>query len=219
MERSIADATIECVNQPILLRDTEKTCINRTNTETQRASIQCNFSRLMMTSESDQYALIHHEYAGLAGFEKTGADGSNYVISNQIAGFLENQIIKRLAVKPGSDPQAYHVARDNYGRVLTMDQSSAVHYCERRSLHLPSFQEIMNAWTADKVGDSGLNSSDVDAIHSLLGRAFAWTSSLTSDPTYGVLYSKQPDENGIATIFASSSTMHAVICFEDRPAH
>jgi hypothetical protein len=54
----------------------------------------------MATDQSDQYVLIHHEYAGLAGFEVNDGESSQYEISNQISGYLEDQIVKKLVVKP-----------------------------------------------------------------------------------------------------------------------
>ncbi len=56
----------------------------------------------MGTSESDQYVLVHHEYAGLAGIEISKGEDSDYQVSNQISGYLENQVIKKLAVKPSN---------------------------------------------------------------------------------------------------------------------
>ena len=40
---------------------------------------------------------------GLARVEKPNADDSEYGTSNQISDYLENQIIKKLAVKPGAN--------------------------------------------------------------------------------------------------------------------
>ena len=50
--------------------------------------------------ESKQYELIHHEFAGLANFERPQGDDSDYAISNQLSGFLVDEIVKKLAVKP-----------------------------------------------------------------------------------------------------------------------
>lgn len=46
-----------------------------------------------------QYRIVHHEYATLAGFEVANEDDSSYVISDQITDFLEDHVVKRLAVK------------------------------------------------------------------------------------------------------------------------
>jgi hypothetical protein len=51
--------------------------------------------------------LVHHEYAGLAGFEVNSGEDSIYPISNQIAGYLEDHVVKKLVVRPnnsGADP-------------------------------------------------------------------------------------------------------------------
>lgn len=62
--------------------------------------ITCDFLKFNSLGESDQYVLVHHEYAGLAKLEQpTGAD-SHYQISNQISGYLVDQVVKKLAIKP-----------------------------------------------------------------------------------------------------------------------
>jgi hypothetical protein len=95
----ISRAKISCGADPIFIGRAEKTCKNFIDSNGQE-SIQCNFDRVLKTPESDQYVLIHHEYAGLAGFEVNNEEDSNYGISNQISGFLEDQVIKRLVVRP-----------------------------------------------------------------------------------------------------------------------
>lgn len=61
--------------------------------------ILCNISRFNNTSESDQYKLIHHEYAGLAIVEKNEGAASDYLISSQITSFLKKETVLKLAVK------------------------------------------------------------------------------------------------------------------------
>lgn len=61
--------------------------------------ILCNIARFEATAEADQYSLIHHEYAGLAGFELNDGASSDYHISKQLTGFLTKQTVLRLAIK------------------------------------------------------------------------------------------------------------------------
>jgi hypothetical protein len=42
---------------------------------------------------------VHHEFAGLAAIEPPIGDESQYLVSNQISGYLVNQVVKKLAVK------------------------------------------------------------------------------------------------------------------------
>lgn len=97
MLEKIQTAKVSCVDQQILVRGVEKTC--RNSVADGKSEIQCNRNQFMNTPESDQYVLVHHEYAGLAGFEVNTNEASNYEISNQITGYLESSIVKKLVVK------------------------------------------------------------------------------------------------------------------------
>lgn len=103
----IGKAKIKCVGSgdqgyPVAIGSTPKVCrfdsVNSTLSQ-----ITCDFDKFNSTNEAGQYILVHHEYAGLARVEKPNADDSEYGISNQISDYLENQIIKKLAVKPGAN--------------------------------------------------------------------------------------------------------------------
>jgi hypothetical protein len=62
----------------------------------------------MATNDSDQYVLVHHEYAGLSGFEVNNGPDSTYLISNQISEFLVDEVVKKLAIKaPLADLNKY----------------------------------------------------------------------------------------------------------------
>lgn len=79
-----------------------KTCRGFISEATSEPHIICNIARFKMNSESEQYKLIHHEYAGLAGVEKNSGAASDYRISSQLTDFLAKQTILKLAVKkPG----------------------------------------------------------------------------------------------------------------------
>jgi hypothetical protein len=77
-----------------------KTCRGFYSRIDARPHILCNISRFENTSESVQYKLIHHEYAGLVGLEKNEGAASDYEISSQISKFLTMQLILKLAVEP-----------------------------------------------------------------------------------------------------------------------
>lgn len=77
----------------------EKTCKGYTDIETNRKNILCNIPRFLSTGESEQYRLVHHEYAGLVNVEKNSGESSDYVISNQLTDFLVEQTVLRLAIK------------------------------------------------------------------------------------------------------------------------
>lgn len=103
MLEKIQAGKVSCVDEKIFVGSAEKTCKNFSDADG-TLRIQCNSKRFLETPESDQYVLVHHEYAGLAGFEVNDGEVSDYSISSQITGFLEDQIIKKLVVKPVLDP-------------------------------------------------------------------------------------------------------------------
>lgn len=90
----------------ILVQSVEKACKNyfkRMNPKSTPAKyaprIICNNKRFEETSEHEKYRLVHHEYAGLAGFETTKNASSDYEISNQITDYLVETTVLKLAVK------------------------------------------------------------------------------------------------------------------------
>ena len=99
MLKQISTAKVSCTDDKVFVGHAEKTCKNFL-ADDGALMIVCHANRFLNTSESDQYVLVHHEYAGLAGFEVNTDEESNYDISNQITGFLENFVIKKLVVKP-----------------------------------------------------------------------------------------------------------------------
>jgi hypothetical protein len=79
----IRTAKVSCIDTQILIGGAEKTCKNFVDADGS-LRIQCNTNRFLTTSSSNQYVLVHHEYAGLAGFEVNSGEESHYQISNQI---------------------------------------------------------------------------------------------------------------------------------------
>lgn len=91
---------IECIHSPIKVQGREKVC--RFDNRLLGPKITCYYEAFLdekTISEDEQYQLIHHEYAGLAGLENPDGSQSTYVISDQISSFLEVQTIRKLAVK------------------------------------------------------------------------------------------------------------------------
>jgi hypothetical protein len=120
----MAITKIRCVSNgdagyPVEVNGTAKTC--RFDFYGGQSLITCDFSKFQSIDESSQYSLIHHEYAGLAGIEVPNGDDSLYSVSNQISGFLEDQIVKKLVVKPPpiSDEQGPFDPQSCQGPALT----------------------------------------------------------------------------------------------------
>jgi hypothetical protein len=97
MLAAIGGAQVSCTDKPVTVHGVEKTCENFTD-KSGSSKIICNSELFMQTTDSDRYVLVHHEYAGLAGFEENDGASSQYSISNQITGFARDQLVKKLAI-------------------------------------------------------------------------------------------------------------------------
>jgi hypothetical protein len=105
MLQQISNVKAECVGRhdpgyPVLVDGTPKVCKFKNGAD--GGKITCDYAKFMAINESDQYVLIHHELAGIAGLELPKRDDSHYDISNQISGYLVDQVVKKLAVNPAS---------------------------------------------------------------------------------------------------------------------
>ena len=89
---------ITFTNEKVNQGNVEKTCKNFTHEDKTEKHILCNISRFGKTNNSDQYKLIHHEYAGLAGIEENEGAASDYHLSSQITDFLTHETILKLSI-------------------------------------------------------------------------------------------------------------------------
>ena len=83
MLKQIEKAQVSCVDEILHVGNAEKTCINLLNAEG-KPRIICNRKAFLETPKNDQYMLVHHEYAGLAGLETNAGENSNYLVSKQL---------------------------------------------------------------------------------------------------------------------------------------
>ena len=105
-------------DEKVILGDTEKTCKSYVLDDTLEMHILCNISRFESTKDSDQYRLIHHEYAGLARVERNEGAASDYNISAQITDFLSYETVFRLAVKKVKRIKCSIYAKDDIKKLL-----------------------------------------------------------------------------------------------------
>jgi hypothetical protein len=91
--------SLSFTNEKLLVGNSEKTCKGIFDEEKSRPKLTCNIDRFEKTIEADQYSLIHHEYAGLIGLEQNIGSASDYFLSSQVVGFLEEKTILKLAIK------------------------------------------------------------------------------------------------------------------------
>ena len=125
MLAQLAQATFSCVSETIGVGEFEKTCRNQAST-TDYPTITCNVYRFTkLTSDAEQYRLIHHEFAGLAGLEVGNGGDSDYSISDQVTGYLQSQIVTRLGIKsyPIILPSAHLEWATTQGNTLSLDYS------------------------------------------------------------------------------------------------
>jgi hypothetical protein len=107
MLAQIERAQVRCVSPgdagyPVQINGMAKTC--RFGRTQGTSLITCDTKKFAAIGESDQYVLIHHEYAGLAGIEKPNGADSDYRVSNLISGYLESRVVKQLVVKKREAP-------------------------------------------------------------------------------------------------------------------
>lgn len=76
-----------------------ETCRGFFTRASNQPNILCNIARFAATSASEQYKLIHHEFAGLVYLEKNEGAASDYFISNQLTDYLEEVTLLKLAIK------------------------------------------------------------------------------------------------------------------------
>lgn len=104
---AIAKTTISCTTKTLFYGNTEKTCINVKNHMT------CDFQRFMDSSSTNQYKLIHHEYAGVAGIETNKDDNSQYFLTNQLSDFLRETYTYKLGIKSNTSSIIKEVRYNN----------------------------------------------------------------------------------------------------------
>lgn len=101
MLKKIKATKIKCVGPgdegfPVRVLGTPKFCLYELSETT--SHIICDHTKFNNTNESDQYILIHHEFASMAGLEPPEGDISSYKISKHLSGYLEDH--KKLVIKP-----------------------------------------------------------------------------------------------------------------------
>jgi hypothetical protein len=86
-------------DKPVIVYSWPKTCRGFERAEDHRLHIECNIDRFKDTPPAEQYMLIHHEYAGLAGIETNDGALSDYTLSSQITEYLSESTVFKLGIK------------------------------------------------------------------------------------------------------------------------
>lgn len=111
MTDAIDTAKVRCVKpgdvgHPVHVVGRPKVCRFDKSADGAQAVVTCDYTTFMdpkSTDETEQYRLVHHELAGLANVEVPDEGDSDYRVSNQITGFLQTVVVKRLSIR---DPNA-----------------------------------------------------------------------------------------------------------------
>ena len=213
MRAAITAAHIGCVGPgdheyPVLVGNSQKTCKNLVDSSGM-SRIICDRNLFKDLSPNEQYTLVHHEYAGLAGIELPNGDSSNYPISNQIAANLQDEVVKKLVVSTHNCervPRMTEIVKSSYGSVIGMSQAGAVAYCRKQSLRLPTAKEW--AYYAQCHGAQGVTQT-----------AMSGQDKVDSEETRpGVLAARlNPTNQGYYKIYDSFSlNYHGSRSFEDQ---
>lgn len=121
----------EATNDPelkVTVNGKKKTCRGFISAIDQKYNILCNIERFNLTDESEQYSLIHHEYAGLVGIEQNVGAASDYRISSQLTFMLEDKTVKRLAIRSGSQSALTKMDLNGGENLKTLIKSSSCYF-------------------------------------------------------------------------------------------
>jgi hypothetical protein len=94
---------VSFTNDDVLVNGTQKTCKGFISLVDTKFHILCNIMRFKESTPTEQYRLVHHEYAGLNRLEKNEGAASDYQLSSQITHFLVEEKILRLSTKNSYD--------------------------------------------------------------------------------------------------------------------
>jgi hypothetical protein len=99
------EATTTDPEQKVKVNGNAKSCRGFISVRDKRPHILCNVERYPKTGD-EQYKLVHHEFAGLAGVEKNVGPSSDYTISKQITDNLISKTYRALPINQEEDAVA-----------------------------------------------------------------------------------------------------------------
>ena len=171
-----------------------KTCRGFVSDQDHLHHILCNIDRFSATSPAEQYRLIHHEFAGLAGVEQNNGAASDYRISTQIA----PESILRMTERRPSIGSAGR-ASGSFGGVIQSDRG--VVRVEIAALGRDGQRSSAETWVGVQLGGSGGSTADFLVVNGQCGPRSAFCSSL-SQAGFNILI---PSGTTIMTFGASAS--------------
>lgn len=166
MLEKIQTTSVRCVGKgdagyPVTVEGSAKVC--RFDRSSSLNLITCDYQKFQAMAESDQYVLVHHEYAGLADVERPNGSDSDYRVSNQISGNLVDQVVKKLAVKLAEGVKTIPADRIKDYMAAMIQESSRVHLFHCQVVGVVSFvnwqmEESLDRVTSLKIKTNGSQS-------------------------------------------------------------
>jgi hypothetical protein len=108
MLSEISQTQLSCTSNTVKIGGSEKACRNYVD-DKNVPRIECNRKLFMDADNDTQYVLIHHEFAGLAGFEANDSDQSKYPLSNQLSAFRDVVQTDRLSLTKFPDLKPFDI--------------------------------------------------------------------------------------------------------------
>ena len=161
---------IAFTEEKVIYDNAEKTCRGYFEETKSEFNILCNISRFAKTTPSDQYKLIHHEYAGLARVEKNEGAISDYNLSSQITNFLNEETVLRLSVKKMTKQSCTIYARDedklylNYHDIIKSLKKKK-YKTTSQELAEYSIEEFFFSCTESSLASSYINEQGLSLFH------------------------------------------------------
>ncbi len=131
MVSTLEESTTQDSERRVMVDGQLKTCRGFTSVKDHHPHILCSIERFVATSESDQYVLIHHEYAGLTGIEQNQGASSDYEVSKQITDYLTRTTVLKLAIKLKSCSDLTIEDRANLGQKCRTSKGAIFERVER----------------------------------------------------------------------------------------
>jgi hypothetical protein len=155
------EVVIGFTTEKVFVQRIEKTCKGYFGQTTSAPHIVCNISRFKDTSDSDQYVLIHHEYAGLVNLERNDGASSDYSISTQLSEFLAEQKVLRLAIKK----KEYLTEASNFDCSAFVEKNLLVLRFVKELSGAKTYQELLATYADSLQVQIMIDSNDVRISH------------------------------------------------------
>ncbi len=165
MLNEISKAKVSCTDDKIFIGSSEKTCMNDKD-ENGTPYIRCNIDRFKANNSESQYVLVHHEYAGLSGFEVNHGESSAYFLSNQLSEYLVSKVDVKLGIKDPSHHDLISIPPQYYKTLYCKVSSSD----GNQGYVIPEFTV---SWVMDAVTDTP--TSNVPALFEITNEGIILT--------------------------------------------